>query len=153
MKINSLAQYASRSRGITLVEILMVVGLLAILISFAIPSVGGAAAQAEMTATVENFEYSIQATRNIARMNETGVSLHFETLPHEAGQRITFTSPDQSVQDDVRLLQDYRPPRGIQFIPDHDSFVFDEKGLVKNPGNVQLISIKNESITETLRIE
>jgi prepilin-type N-terminal cleavage/methylation domain-containing protein len=153
MKVHSLTQNVARSRGITLIEILMVVSLLAILVSFAVPSVGGAVARAELTATVENVEFSIQSARNIARINEAGVALNIEVLPHDAGQRLTISSPEQTAPADVRQLQTYHPPGGIRFIPDHDSFIFDKYGMVKNPGRILLVSTENESITATLRVE
>ena len=68
MKINQNKIHFKHARGITLVEILLVISLLVILLSFAIPSMGGAAAKAEMTATVENVQHSIQSARNMARM-------------------------------------------------------------------------------------
>ena len=66
----------NRSKGITLVEILLIIALLVILLSFAMPSVGGAAAKAEMTATVENVQHSMRPRQD---QDDTGQ----EHGPHE----------------------------------------------------------------------
>ena len=65
----------ARCHGITLVEILMVIALLVIILSFALPSVGSMTARAEMQAAVENVEYSIDTARKLARLTESPVAL------------------------------------------------------------------------------
>ncbi len=140
------------SRGITIVEILLVVSLLIIIVSFAMPSIGGAAAKAEMTAAFENVQYSIEAARNIARMNEAGVSVNFETLADETAQNISFTSPGEGAGHRISELQDYRLPADILLISDHKSFIFDERGLVEKPGKVILVSKTDDSVTSTFEV-
>ena len=51
MKIQQASRSPCSSRGITLVEVLIVISVLAIILSFAIPSASGAAARAELRCT------------------------------------------------------------------------------------------------------
>ncbi len=152
MNIKPLKQPAFPSRGITILEILLVVSLLIILVSFAMPSIGGAAAKAEMTATFENVQYSIEAARHIARMNESGVSVNFETLAGETAQNISFTSQGEGEGERIIELQDYRVPADILLISDLESFVFDERGLVEKPGKIMLVSKTDDSVTSVFEV-
>jgi prepilin-type N-terminal cleavage/methylation domain-containing protein len=156
MKINALSNPFSRSRGVTLVEILLVVAVLVILLSFAMPSVGNATARAELKAAAENVQYSMDAARNLARMTESSVAVNIETASQpeatagaESGsggepQRITFSKPE---------IQDYLLPVGIRLVSDHDHYVFDSRGLVLEPGRVTLLSATDESISSAIDIK
>ena len=140
----------SNSKGITLIEILLVLGLLAIVLSFAMPSVNGAVDRAEMKSTFENVQYSVQAARRTARMNETAISMNFSPSLQQATQTITFSSPDKKRAS--LPIQDFSLPSDIVLISDQESFFFDERGLVKNPGSIVLVSAVDESLKSTLEI-
>lgn len=156
MNNNALSNPFSRSRGVTLVEILLVVAVLIILLSFAMPSVGNATARAEMQAAAENVQYSIDAARNLARMTESSVAVNIEPSSQpeasagaESGfggepQRITFSKPE---------IQDYLLPAGIRLVADHDRYVFDARGLVLEPGRVMLLSVTDDSISSAIDIK
>lgn len=150
MKINALSNSIYRSRGVTLVEILLVVAVLVILLSFAMPSVGNATTRAELKAATENVQYSIDAARNLARMTESSVAVNIEAAAGaESGsggepQRISFSEPE---------IQDYFLPAGIRLVADHDRYVFDSRGLVLEPGRVLLLSATDESITSAIDIK
>ena len=75
------------SKGVTLIEILLALGLLIILVSFAMPSVSGAVGKAEMKSTLENVRYSIQAARRTARVTET----------RELGWQVGFIETDDDL--------------------------------------------------------
>ena len=68
--------YKFRCQGVTLIEILLVMGLLVIIASFATPSLSKATTKAEMQAVAENIQYSIRIAQNTARMTETKVILN-----------------------------------------------------------------------------
>ena len=144
-----------RSRGITLVEILLVISVLVILLSFALPSAGGATARAELKATSENVQYSVDAARNVARMTESGISLNIQTNSPDSAQILTFTRSAKNGRSAAAGpdLQDYRLPPGIRLVADRDAFVFDERGMVSEPGHILLVSEADESLTSTVEIE
>lgn len=167
MNVNALSNPVSRSRGITLVEILLVISLLVILLSFAMPTVGNATARAELKATVENVQYSVSAARNVARMTESSLALNIESSPAENVQRITFSRPEehqdvngqaahgQGAQEGTQGLglQEYRLPEGILLVSEHEQFVFDPRGLVGEAGRIMLVSAADESISATIDVE
>ena len=144
---------ASNSKGITLIEILLVLGLLAVLLSFAMPSVSGAANKAEMKSALENVQYSIQAARRTARTSETTISMNISASEQETAQTITFSSPGKNGVGDNLPMQDFSLPPGIVLISDHDSFLFGKRGLVENPGRILLVSKVDESVTSILHVQ
>ena len=143
----------SKIKGITLIEILLVLGLLAILLSFAVPSVSGAVSKAEMKSTLENIQYSLEVARRTARATETEVSMHISPAEQEITQVITFSSPGKGGANNHLQIQDFTLPPDIALVSDHDSFIFDERGLVEEPGRILLVSKVDESVTSTIDID
>jgi type II secretory pathway pseudopilin PulG len=140
----------SRSRGITLIEILLALSLLVIVLSFAIPSMSSVTAKADMTATVENVEYSIRTARNTARLSEAGITIDFKTYAGEQAQVIAFTPVKRGMNAGI---PEYHLPEGIELVTDQESFIFDERGLVENPGTIILVSKADETITATVEVK
>ena len=50
-------------------------------------------------------------------------------------------------------IPEYRLPEDIELVTDQESFVFDERGLVKTPGSIILVSRVDESVTETVEVK
>jgi len=142
--------HRSRARGITLVEILIVLSVLVVLASFAIPSIGNATARAEMTAAAENVRYSIEAARKLARSTESQVILRVTDAPGPGGQGIGFGRVRAGAAETV---QDYRLPEEVRLVAATDSFEFDPRGLVDHPGQLILVSTVDDSITESVVVE
>jgi Tfp pilus assembly protein FimT len=151
MNNNQLRHAASHSKGITLIEILLVLGLLVILLSFAIPSVSGAAIKAEMNATLENVQYSLQMAQKAARRTETAVVVHISPAQPDIPQTISF-SPGKGGSRSNLLIQDFSVPADVVLVTEQDSFVFDKRGLVQNPGNILLVSRVDETVTSTVQV-
>lgn len=152
MKNKQLRHPASHSKGITLIEILLVVGLLVVLLSFAMPSVSGAAVKAEMNATFENVQYSLQMARKVARATESTVVMNISAEQPGAAQVISFTTPGKNGAAGQLQIQDFSVPQDVVLISDHDAFVFDDRGLVENPGEVMLVSKVDESVSTTIDV-
>lgn len=153
MNINALSNPVPRSRGVTLVEILLVTGLLAILVSFAVPSVGNATARAELKAAMEEVQYSIDAARDLARMTESSVAVTIESGFAGELQSITFSRATAGAAGRGPDIQDYRLPAGIRLVSDHDRYVFDARGLALQPGRILLLAAEDESISSTIDIK
>lgn len=143
----------ARSKGITLIEIILVIGLLTVLLSFAAPSFSAAAAKAEMSAALENVRYSLTAARRTARMSESPVVVNIPSATDVIPQMITFSAPGKRGVDSVLQIQKLVLPEDITLVSDHSSFEFDERGLVKNPGQILLVSKVDESITSVIEIQ
>ena len=144
---------ASQSKGITLIEILLGLGLVIILLSFAMPSVSSALGKAEMKSTLENVRYSLDSARRTARTTETVVSLDISTSGQETIQTISYSSPDNDASANKLQSQEFSLPPEILLISDHDSFLFDARGKVQNPGRILLVSKLDESVTSTLNVK
>ncbi len=143
----------SKIKGITLIEILLVLGLLAILLSFAVPSVSGAVSKAELKTTMENIQYSLEVARRTARMTETEVSMHISPVEQESAQVITFSSPGKGGASNHLQIQDFTLPPDVVLVSDQDLFLFDKRGLVEEPGRILLVSRVDESLTSTIEID
>ncbi len=144
---------ASHSKGITLIEILLVLGLLVILLSFAIPSVSGAAIKAEMEATFENVRYSMQMAQKAARTTESAVIMRISPAEPDTSQTISFSSPDEGGAQSNLQIQDFSVSKDVVLVTEQASFLFDERGLVKNPGSILLVSRLDETVTATIHVQ
>ena len=142
-------------QGITLIEILVILGFLAILASFAVPSISTATARADMRAASENLQYSIQSARNTARMTESKVTMNIlEEEQGEQGQRVTFAVSEQGLKALGQAgLQDDRLPVDIKLVSDYSSYEFDGRGIVENPGVITLVSRTDESLFTSLEVK
>lgn len=123
--------------------------MLAVIASFAIPSIGNATARAEMTAATENVRYSVEAARKLARSTESRVVLQLTDAAGTGGQAVAFARVRPGANDAV---QDYRLPDDVRVVATTGSFVFDPRGLAEQPGQWILVSTADESITETVTI-
>ncbi len=135
-------------RGVTLIEILLILGFLVIIASFAIPSFSSATTRADMRAASENLQYSIRIARNTARMTESSVTMSIlEEEQSEQSQRITFSVSGQGLKAIAQPgLQEDRLPMDIKLVSDYTSYEFDGRGVVQNPGAIMLVSRTDESL-------
>jgi len=145
----------NRCQGITLIEILLVVGMLTIISSFAATSFNKATARAEMSVASENLQYSIRIARNTARMTESKVTMNIlEDGQDGQRQRITFavSGPGSKALEQSGLQED-RLPVNIRLVSDYSSYEFDARGIVHNPGVITLVSRTDESLITSFNIE
>lgn len=150
MAIRNQTALPPRCRGITIVEILLVISVLAILISFAVPGIDRATARAEIRAATEHVQYSIDTARKLARMTETSVTLHAEPPDGATPQHVRLSGRGLG---DALAAPDYRVPDSIRLVADHAAFTFDERGLASNPGRLVLVSEVDETIFSELEVE
>lgn len=148
-------KFKNRCRGITLIEILLILGLLAVITSFAAPTVGNATARADIRAAGENLQYSIRIARNAARMTESKVTMNIlEEGQGGQGQRITFSVSEKGLKALGKSgLQEDRLPVDIKLVSDYSSYEFDSRGIVQNPGGITLVSRTDESLFTSFDIK
>lgn len=140
----------SRAKGVTLIEILLVIGLLAIVASFAVPSMSSATASAEMKAAVENVEYSIRTARNTARLKETGIAIEISQATPDTAAVIDF-SDARDANRAIGIAQ-HQLPEGIDLLSRPAAFEFDKRGLVIEPGTITLVSRADNAVTATIEV-
>ncbi len=152
MKIQQASRSPCSSRGITLVEVLIVISVLAIILSFAIPSASGAAARAELRAATENLEYSISAARNVARITESPVTLHISASGDQSAQIVSLAQADAGSRGAHPDMQPYPIPDSVDVLPDRPLFLFDRRGLVDRTGQIRLVSKLDPDLSATLEV-
>jgi prepilin-type N-terminal cleavage/methylation domain-containing protein len=143
--------YKFRCQGVTLIEILLVVGLLVILISFASPTISNATTRTQIQAEAENIRYSIRIARNTARMNETEVSMNVHAEPGAENHRISFVVSGNA--EHSTGLQEYKLDGDFLLASDYTHYDFDGRGIVKNPGQIVLMARDDETVTRTFAVE
>jgi Tfp pilus assembly protein FimT len=141
-------------RGITLIEILLILGMLAVIASLAVPSMRSATTGADMRAASENLQYSIRSARNTARMTESKVTMNIEDFGQDGqSQRITFSVGGPGLKPAGQAdLQENHIPVNISLISDKMSFDFDARGIVQNPGVITLVSKIDESLIVSINV-
>ncbi len=148
-------EFKNRCRGVTLIEILLILGFLAIIASFAAPSISSATSRADMRAASENLQYSIRIARNTARMTESKVTMNIlEEGQGGQSQRITFSvsGPGLKALGQPGLQED-RLPVDIKLVSDYGSYEFDGRGVVHNPGVITLVSRTDETLITSFKVE
>ena len=144
----------TRSSGISVLEVLVALGVLVVIVSFASPSLSSITARAELQSAVENAEFSIQMARSTARELETDVVMHLKTGRHEKQHSISFSFPNRKAElNTANLLQEIQFPPDIRLVTDESSVHFDSRGLVEVPVQVLLVSNLDEDFSERLLIQ
>jgi len=140
------------SRGFSVIEILIALGVLVVFLAFATPSLKSASAKTELRAAVENLQFSVRTARNTARQLETDVVMRFNINPLEERNSVTFTLPAGKVKP-ASLLQDFQFSPGIRLVSDSPVLHFDSRGMLGQPVQVVLVSNQYEDVNRTLVIE
>lgn len=146
-----LIQGKSRLRGISVIEILMALAVVAIILSFATTTFGKAAHKKEVLVAAEGVDFSVRSARNVARGMETPVLMHFNTSPDDALHSISFSLPDRAASATAESpLQDFVLPADIHLSVSQAVIRFDGRGLLEAPLNIELVSTLDASASETL---
>jgi len=144
----------ARARGISIVEILVALGVVAVIASFASTSFSNSSNRAELEAAVEGVKLSIQSARSTARELETEVVMHLETDRHATQHSISFSFAHRNAElGSSSLPQEFQLPTDIFLVADESSIHFDKRGLVAAPSQLQLISTTDERLNESVLIQ
>ncbi len=141
-------------RGITILEILIALGVLVVILSFATPSLSNATAKAELKAAVENMEYSIHIARSTARQMNTDVIMHFDNDRKSRNHSIWYTIPArQSADNGEVMLQPYQFSESIRLVTNETKVRFDFRGAVETPVQLVLVAQQDADVTQRLLIQ
>lgn len=142
------------SEGITVLEVLIALGLLVVLLSFASPSLSGATARAELKAATENMDLNIRMARNAARQLNTAVIMHLETSREARHHRVSYSIPDRRADSaTTATLLDYEFPESVRVVASENAIRFDAKGMVNPPVQLMLVSLLDDDIDKRVLIE
>jgi Tfp pilus assembly protein FimT len=153
--MNNVIQSANtRSHGISVVEILIALAVLTVIVAFASSSFSNATDRAELQATVEGVNFSVQSARSTARRLETEVILHLNADPNATHHSISFSVPGKNAElSSSSMLQEFQFPSDIRLESDEPTIQFDSRGMVDTPVRLLLVSTADENVSERLLIE
>ncbi len=144
----------TRSRGFSMIEILIALGVLVVFLSFAAPSVSQATAKADLRAAAENMQFSIGMAKTTARQLETAVVMQFNTDPNGERHSVTYSFPAKNVMPgSASQLQDVQFPPQIRLVSDAPSVQFDRRGMVRSSVQVVLVSSQDDNLSQRFVIE
>jgi len=151
MILNSIA---ARVRGISAVEILVVLAVLTVIGAMALPSQQKDTAKADMQAAVEDLQQAIYLARSSAISKQADVIMHLvPASPKEPG-KVTFsfatsgTDLDSSALDHVYVF-----PAEIRLETAVNEVLFNSLGKVESPARIRLISSRDAGFDQRLLIE
>lgn len=137
--------------GISLVEVLVALGLITVLLAFASPSFGRAAARADLQVATEKLELGIRMGRNAARQNEIPIVMHVPTATEPGTHLITYSTPSHS--EAVPTLSEFQFPDSVRILASAPEIRFNHVGLVSEPVHLELVSVKNERLRQHVVVE
>ena len=144
----------AHARGISVIEILVALGVLVVIVSFASPSLSNVTAKADLRAAVENLEFSIRSARSAARTMETDVVMHIHSERRARQHSVNFTFPSWNEElDQPQSVQDLELPPSVRLMTDSSEVRFDSRGVVDAPVRLLLVSSLDEGVNERLVIE
>lgn len=140
-------------KGITFIEIILVVAVGMILASLAIPSVSMTVAQAELESAQKNLEFSLRLARTAARRADRPVSVEFERNAQGDPIYIRYVSEDQNSLV-LRELSEYRAPiaEAVNYVSGSNAFHYNHRGIVDNPGEIILIAKGDQSVSAVVAV-
>jgi prepilin-type N-terminal cleavage/methylation domain-containing protein len=141
-------------KGLTLIEILVVLAVMAVLLAFATPSMQGVSARANIKAATENTTYAFRMAQNTARAAGKPVTLTLTTS--QSGNAISFNIPGHNSQVvDGLSMPDIHLPLDLSVTASPASYTFDPMGRIigfEEPGTVVIASAADASFTATLTV-
>lgn len=145
-------------RGLTVLEIFSGLGLLVVLLYFAVPSFSTAPAKAELEAAVKNLEFSIHAARNAARLLDTDIIMHVQQGRDEKYHYVSFSMPALAPTAEASatmstVLQTFAFPENIRLVSSEEQIRFDSHGMVDVPVQVLLVSSLDDAVNRRLLIQ
>lgn len=146
-------QALPRQAGITVLEVLIAVGLLAVLISFASPSLSGAAARAEFKASVEHMELNLRIARNAARQNNTTVTMHLNNADQQIHHSVTYSMEGQAEDSaEASALLAWEFPESVRIRSSAPKVRFDFRGVAEESVQLELVSLHDDDLTHRFLI-
>ncbi len=151
MKTNSTK---SQMRGISLIEILIVLAALTVITAIALPKPEKDSAKAEMQAAVENLQQAVYLARSTAMSKQTDVILHLVPGNTEESGKVTFSFANPKAGMDTSTLDhEYPFPSGIRLETSEPDVHFNSAGQVEYEARIALISNSDKDFIERLLIE
>jgi len=143
-----------RAFGISVIEVLVALAVLAIIGAIALPSPQKVTAKADMEAAVENLQQAIYLARSTAINTKSDIVMHLVPgSPKEPGKiSFSFAKPAAGA-DPGALDNEYLFPPEIRLETATHDVVFNSLGTVESPTRIELISNLDADLNQRLLIQ
>lgn len=126
-------------KGITTVEIMVVVATIGVLLSLSTSYAGRATAQAELTVAGEQVLDAMHIARNLSRSSESSLVLSLSRQTDDSGYRISIAPPEgQHTRPNLIDVPEIDLPDNVIVLSENMTFIFDHRGLVEPTGSIDL---------------
>ncbi len=126
-------------KGLTTIEILVVVAMVGISFSFSASYADRAASRAELTVAEEQVLDALRIARNLSRSSESSLLLSLSRQSDDHGYRISIAPPEeQRTRKNLVDVPVIELPADVDVLSENMTFVFDHRGLVEPTGSIDL---------------
>lgn len=140
--------------GITVPEVLLILAVILVLLSFAAPTLTGATAKAELKDATAGMDLGIRMARSTARRLDTVVIMHLHNDRKARNHSVTFSMPDLPLDaPEAAMLVDYHLPESVRVETNGHDVRFDGRGLVEEPVQIALVSLHDDELYERMLID
>jgi len=151
MILNSIKALA---RGISVVEILVVLAVLTVIGAMALPSPQKDTAKADVQAAVEDLQQAIYLARSTAISKQADVIMHLVPGDPKEPGKVTFSFATPGTDLDSRALDhEYVFPPEIRLVTAANEVLFNSLGTVESPARIELISNRDTDFNQRLLIQ
>ena len=143
-----------RAFGISIIEVLVALAVLAIIGAIALPSPQKATAKADMQAAVDNLQQAIYLARSTAINTKSAVVMHLvPSTPKEPGRiGFAFAQPETGA-DPGALGNEFVFPPEVRLETAANNVLFNSFGTVESPTRVELVSNLDAKLNQRLLIQ
>ena len=134
--------HSAKQAGITIIEVLVVLAVIAITVGIATGSTKDLAYRADLRVATEMIQQSVRMARNRARMEEKDMQLMFTDVDEYDQVRIELNSPSERYAQPI--LEDIRLPPGIMIMSPDRQFSFNSRGVLDEPGTITIAAEKHK---------
>ncbi len=148
---------SKRNRGITLIELMISLGVMAILLALATPAMQDVGARSDIKEATDGVVRAFRVAKNAARLSSTNVAVTFTT--NQSPNTITFAfvayldvNNTNISANGLQKLPAIDLPAKISVSSDTTVFVFDSMGMIDATGTITLASTINSAHASTVVI-
>jgi prepilin-type N-terminal cleavage/methylation domain-containing protein len=129
------------AKGLTAIELLIVISIVALLVAFAAPMIKTMSPKSEFEQAIEITEASVEQARWTARFYKAEVLLRLETDENQKQHAITLSVPKMRKDLVLNEVKERFPlPTGIQIVSEDTVIIFDPNGEVELPAHLLISS-------------
>ncbi len=143
------------NRGVTLIELVIAMAILAIMLALAAPSLQKIAARAEIKDATDIVAQAFRTAKHSARVNNSSVTLTLTTNGSANGISFIFrNAPDPVdepwISDSGTRLPDVQLPEKISVSGATAAFTYSPMGLINATGTITLVSTRDAQFASTV---